>query len=55
VDDRARSRAKDFEDVKDVLAVQREALDQAHIHRGTALHGARGELDAIRASIPPLD
>lgn len=49
-------RGKDQEDVRDVIAVQGdEALDWDYIHQWTAEHGTRELLDAIRASIPPLD
>ena len=49
-------RAKDSEDVRDVIAVQGdEVLDWDYIHRWTAEHGTRELLDEIRASIPPLD
>jgi hypothetical protein len=50
------ARAKDLEDVKDVIAVQEtNALDWDYIHRWTATHGTRAKLDAIRASIPKID
>jgi len=49
------ARAKDLEDVKDVLAVQGDALDWNYIHNWTGIHGTRAKLDEIRASIPPLD
>lgn len=49
-------RAKDTEDVRDVIAVQGdEALDWNYIHRWCDLHGTRPLRDEIRASIPPLD
>ncbi len=49
-------RGKDYEDVRDVTAVQGDAaLDWNYIHRWTAEHGTRTLLDQIRASIPPID
>lgn len=49
------ARAKDLEDVRDVLAVQGNKLDWNYIHQWTDLHRTRAKLDEIRASIPPLD
>jgi acylphosphatase len=49
------ARPKDLEDVRDVIAVQGDDLDWDYIHRWTSLHASRDKLDAIRASIPPLD
>ncbi len=50
------ARGKDIEDVRDVIAVQGDAaLDWEYIHRWTEIHGTRARLDAIRASIPPID
>ena len=49
-------RGKDYEDVRDVIAVQGDAaLDWDYIHRWAAEHGTRTLLDQIRASIPPID
>lgn len=49
-------RAKDSEDVRDVIAVQGdEVLDWDYIHHWCGLHGTRELLDQIRASIPPID
>jgi hypothetical protein len=49
-------RAKDTEDVRDVIAVQGDdALDWDYIHHWCEQHGTRALLDEIRASIPPLD
>lgn len=49
-------REKDTSDVRDVIAVQGdEALDWDYIHHWCDLHGTRGLLDDIRASIPPID
>lgn len=50
------ARSKDLDDVRDVIAVQGDAaLDWDYIHRWTEIHGTRARLDAIRASIPPID
>ena len=49
------ARAKDLDDVRDVIAVQGDALDWDYIHRWTAVHNSRLKLDTIRDSIPPLD
>lgn len=49
------ARAKDLDDVRDVLAVQGDTLDWNYLHHWTAHHGTRAKLDEIRASIPPLD
>lgn len=52
----AAKRGKDFDDIRDVIAVQGDdALDWDYIHHWTAEHGTRALLDEIRASIPPLD
>tara|TARA_B100000700_G_C14605893_1_gene651330 strand:- start:60 stop:629 length:570 start_codon:yes stop_codon:yes gene_type:complete len=48
-------RSKDADDIRDVIAVQGNALDWEYVHRWTAEHGTRKLLDEIRASIPPLD
>ncbi len=49
-------RAKDTEDVRDVIAVQGdEVLDWDYIHHWCKAHGTRELLDSIRASIPPID
>jgi hypothetical protein len=49
-------RAKDREDVRDVIAVQGdEALDWDYIHHWCGEHETRELLDEIRASIPPID
>lgn len=48
-------RGKDREDVRDVLAVQGDALDFDYIHSWCERHGTRQLLDDIRASIPRLD
>jgi hypothetical protein len=40
-------------DVRNILAVQGEAIDYAHIERWCAQHGTLGRLAEVRASIPP--
>ncbi len=47
-------RPKDSEDVRDVVAVQKDALDWNYIYRWCDQHGTREKLDEIRRSIPPL-
>jgi hypothetical protein len=49
------SRPKDVEDIRDVVAVKGRALDWNYIHHWTDIHGTRGKLDEIRASIPKID
>ena len=46
-------RSKDFDDARDVIAMQGDALDWKYIHHWADLHGSRTKLDRIRASIPP--
>jgi hypothetical protein len=48
-------RSKDVEDIRDVIAVKGSTLDWRYVHHWTAIHGTRGKLDEIRASIPPID
>jgi len=48
-------RGKDRDDIRDVLAVQGDAIDFAYIHGWCDRHGTRALLDEIRASIPKLD
>lgn len=48
------SRAKDIDDVRDVISVQGNALDWDYIHRWCDLHGSRARLDDIRRSIPVI-
>jgi len=45
-------RTKDVEDVKSVLAVQRDALDWPYIHRWCDEHGTRDLLEQVRRSLP---
>lgn len=47
-------REKDVADVRDVVAVQGEALDWDYIHDWTETHGTRAQLDAIRAELAKL-
>ncbi len=50
------ARAKDLEDVKDVISVQgADGLDWKHIHHWTAVHGTRQKLEAVRAEVPRID
>ncbi len=47
-------RSKDWEDVRNVIAVQGDRLDWPYIQRWCDQHGTRTLLDEIRQSIPPL-
>lgn len=47
-------RSKDWEDARDVIAVQGDRLDWDYIHSWCDRHGTRALLDEIRSSIPPL-
>ena len=49
-----RKPTKDVEDVRNVIAVQGNALDDGYIHGWCGRHGTRALLDEIRASIPPI-
>jgi len=44
-------RNKDWDDVRNVIAVQQNRLDWDYIHRWCDLHGSREHLDAIRKSL----
>jgi hypothetical protein len=44
-------RPKDFEDTRNVVAVQQDRLDWDYIHHWCDLHGSREHLDAIRQSL----
>jgi hypothetical protein len=44
-------RNKDWDDVRNVIAVQQDRLDWEYIHRWCGLHGSREHLDAIRKSL----
>ena len=46
-------RSKDFDDARDVIAMQGGALDWNYIHHWTAIHGSQAKLDRVRANIPP--
>ncbi len=48
------ARSKDRDDVRDVIAVQGDAIDWPYVHAWADQHGTRGLLDEIRASIPPI-
>lgn len=48
-------RGKDRDDVRDVIAVQGEALDWGYIQRWCDEHGTRELLEEIRRELPPLD
>jgi hypothetical protein len=47
------ARTKDIDDVRNVLAVQRNALDWEYLHHWCDIHGTRKLLDDLRASLPP--
>ncbi len=47
-------RDKDRDDLRNILAVQGDALDFAHIHQWCDVHGTRGRLEDIQRSIPPI-
>ena len=49
------ARAKDVEDIRDVIAVKGSTLDWNYIHHWTEIHGTRSKLVEIRASIPKID
>jgi hypothetical protein len=46
-------RSKDFDDARDVIAMQDEALDWNYIHHWAAIHCSRAKLDRVRTNIPP--
>lgn len=46
-------RSKDFDDARDVIAMQGEALDWNYIQHWADAHGSRPKLDRVRQSIPP--
>lgn len=48
------ARSKDLDDARNVVAVQRDALDWDYVHRWCDVHGTRPLLDKIRASLPPM-
>ena len=47
-------RSKDWDDVRNVIAVQGEAIDWEYVYSWCDRHGTRAILDEIRASIPPM-
>jgi hypothetical protein len=48
------SRAKDREDIRNVLAVRGPDLDLEYVRRWSRAHGTEKLLDEIRATVPPL-
>jgi len=46
-------RNKDRDDIRDVIVVQRDAVDWNYVHRWCDQHGTRALLEEILASIPP--
>lgn len=48
-------RAKDIEDLRNVIAVRSSSLDWSYIERWCDEHGTRKLLDEIRASLPSFD
>jgi hypothetical protein len=50
------SRAKDLEDIRDVLAVKGvEALDWNYLNHWATIHNARAKLEELRAQVPKVD
>lgn len=50
------SRAKDFEDIADVMAVKGvAALDWNYLNHWADQHGTRAKLDELRASVPTIE
>lgn len=47
-------RPKDAQDVRDVIAMQDDALDWDYIRHWASVHDSLTKLEKIRASIPPL-
>ena len=47
-------RSKDWDDVRDVAAVQGNSIDWDYVYSWCDRHGTRTVLDEIRASIPPI-
>jgi hypothetical protein len=45
-------RTKDWDDTRDVIAVQGDRIDWDYVHRWADLHGTRKTLDEIRGSLP---
>ena len=48
-------RSKDFDDARDVIAMQGDALDWNYIHHWADIHGSRAKLERVRASIPKIN
>lgn len=48
-------RTKDVDDVRNVIAVQRDALDWNYIYKWCDEHGTRAILDEIRTDLPDVD
>jgi hypothetical protein len=46
-------RARDFDDVRGIVAVRGDRLDWGYLHHWSDLHGTRELLEQVRASIPP--
>lgn len=47
-------RGKDYDDARNVIAVQQDRLDWDYIHRWCDAHGTRALLDEIRRTIPQI-
>ncbi len=47
-------RAKDFDDVRGIIAVRGDRLDWNYLHHWSDLHGTRELLEQALASIPPV-
>jgi hypothetical protein len=47
-------RTKDWDDVRNVIAVQGDRIDWAYVHHWCDQHGTRAILEEIRKSIPPI-
>jgi hypothetical protein len=47
-------RTKDVDDVRNVIAVQADAIDWEYVYRWCDVHNTHQLLDQIRASIPPI-
>ena len=45
-------RSKDFDDARDVIAMQGDVLDWNYIHHWADVHGSRAKLERVRESIP---
>ena len=48
------ARSKDWDDVRNVIAVQTDKLDWDYVYSWCDRHGTRVTLDEIRQSIPPI-